>query len=170
MINYFKAAERLLAQRGNLEQALENLGRRRELASTQAKAERDNIKPRPYASSGGINAHTSARLELAEINREIVATRSTIAEIDRVLAQLDDADAELLRAWYIEHKSIANLLSVKSIVTITLTAVFAYLAVTNKIAQDFMTVYAVVIAFYFGTQTQREQSTTDGTQTTEEGK
>lgn len=26
MINYFKAAERLLAQRGNLEQALENLG------------------------------------------------------------------------------------------------------------------------------------------------
>lgn len=45
-----------------------------------------------------------------------------------------------------------------------------YLAVTNKIAQDFMTVYAVVIAFYFGTQTQREQSATDGTQTTEEGK
>ena len=33
-----------------------------------------------------------------------------------------------------------------------------------------MTVYAVVIAFYFGTQTQREQSATDGTQTTEEGK
>ena len=76
MINYFKAAERLLAQRGNLEQALENLGRRRELASTQAKAERDNIKPRPYASSGGINAHTSARLDLAEINREIVAASS----------------------------------------------------------------------------------------------
>lgn len=67
-------------------------------------------------------------------------------------------------------KRIANLLSVKSIVTITLTAVFAYLAVTNKIAQDFMTVHAVVIAFYFGTQTQREQSATDGTQTTEEGK
>ena len=67
-------------------------------------------------------------------------------------------------------KRIANLLSVKSIVTITLTAVFAYLAVTNKIAQDFRPVYAVVIAVYFGTQTQREQSATDGTQTTEEGK
>ena len=82
-----------------------------------SQAERDNIKPRPYASSGGINAHTSARLELAEINREIVATRSTIAEIDRVLAQLDDADAELLRAWYIEHKSkeqIADELSYSS--------------------------------------------------------
>ena len=54
-------------------------------------------------------------------------------------------------------KRIANLLSVKSIVTITLTAVFAYLAVTNKIAQDFMTVYAVVIAFYFGTHPARTE-------------
>ena len=35
-----------------------------------------------------------------------------------------------------------------------LTGVFAYLAVTGQIAQDFMTVYAVVIAFYFGTQSQ----------------
>lgn len=62
-------------------------------------------------------------------------------------------------------KRIANLLSVKSIVTITLTAVFAYLAVTNKIAQDFMTVYAVVIAFYFGTQSQKVQDVlTDGTE------
>ena len=41
---------------------------------------------------------TADPLELAEINREIVATRSTIAEIDRVLAQLDDADAEIGRA------------------------------------------------------------------------
>lgn len=61
MINYFKAAERLLAQRGNLEQALENLGRRRELASTQAKAERDNIKPRPYA-----DGHTASDVLTAE--------------------------------------------------------------------------------------------------------
>ena len=58
-------------------------------------------------------------------------------------------------------KRIANLLSVKSIVTITLTAVFADLAVTNKIAQDFMTVYAVVIAFYFGTQSQKTQELLD---------
>ena len=44
-------------------------------------------------------------------------------------------------------------MSVKSVVTLVLTGVFAYLAVTGQIAQDFMTVYAVVIAFYFGTQT-----------------
>ena len=51
MINYFKAAERLLAQRGNLEQALENLGRRRELASTQAKAREiiSSLGPMPRA-------------------------------------------------------------------------------------------------------------------------
>ena len=45
-----------------------------------------------------------------------------------------------------------NLLSVKSIVIIACTAVFAYQAITGSISQDFMTIYAVIIAFYFGTQ------------------
>ena len=58
-------------------------------------------------------------------------------------------------------KRLANLISVKSLVTITLTAVFAYLAIVGKIAQDFMTVYAVVIAFYFGTQSQKVQDAVD---------
>ena len=49
-------------------------------------------------------------------------------------------------------KRISNLLSVKSIVTIACTAVFAYQSVTGSISQDFMTIYAVIIAFYFGTQ------------------
>ena len=60
------------------------------------------------------------------------------------------------------QKRLANLLTVKSIVTIVLTAVFAYLAVTGQIAQDFMTVYAVVIAFYFGTQSQKIQDVIGG--------
>ena len=58
-------------------------------------------------------------------------------------------------------KRVANLLSVKSLVTLILTAVFAYMAVTNQISQDFMTVYAVVIAFYFGTQSQKQQDALD---------
>ena len=58
-------------------------------------------------------------------------------------------------------KRLANLLSVKSLVTLVLTAVFAYLAVEVKIARDFMTVYAVVIAFYFGTQSQKQQDAMD---------
>lgn len=60
-------------------------------------------------------------------------------------------------------KRLGNLLSVKSLVTLTLTVVFAYMAVTQTISQDFMTVYAVVIAFYFGTQSQKIQEAMEGT-------
>ena len=59
-------------------------------------------------------------------------------------------------------KRAANLLYVKSIVTLVLTAVFAYMAVTEKISQDFMTIYAVIIAFYFGTQSQKMQDVVGG--------
>ena len=59
-------------------------------------------------------------------------------------------------------KRIANLMSVKSIVTLVLTGVFAYMAVTGNISQDFMTIYAVIIAFYFGTQSQKTQDVIDG--------
>ena len=59
-------------------------------------------------------------------------------------------------------KRIGNLLSVKSIVTLVLTGVFAYLALTNNIGQDFMTIYAVIIAFYFGTQSQKVQDAVEG--------
>lgn len=57
---------------------------------------------------------------------------------------------------------IANLMSVKSIVTLVLTAVFAYMAIAETISQDFMTIYAVIIAFYFGTQSQKSQELLDG--------
>ena len=56
---------------------------------------------------------------------------------------------------------LATLLSVKSLVTLVLTGVFAYMACTNQISQDFMTIYAVIIAFYFGTQSQKVQDVID---------
>lgn len=59
-------------------------------------------------------------------------------------------------------KRAANLLSVKSIVTLALTAVFARQALTGAISQDFMTIYAVIIAFYFGTQSQKVQDAVEG--------
>ena len=59
-------------------------------------------------------------------------------------------------------KRLGNLLSVKSLVTLTLTAVFAVMALKGAISQDFMTVYAVVIAFYFGTQSQKVQDALEG--------
>ena len=52
-------------------------------------------------------------------------------------------------------KRVANLLTVKSIVTVILTLVFAYLAIVGKVSQEYMTVYTVVIAFYFGTQANK---------------
>lgn len=61
-------------------------------------------------------------------------------------------------------KRLANLVSVKSIVTIVLTGVFAYMATVGKISQDFMTIYAVIIAFYFGTQSQKIQDAVDNTE------
>lgn len=62
-------------------------------------------------------------------------------------------------------KRLSNLLSVKSIVTLILTTVFAYQSVTGTISQDFMTIYAVIIAFYFGSQSQKLQNALDSTNT-----
>ena len=55
------------------------------------------------------------------------------------------------------HKRISRLLTVKSLVTLILTAVFAVLAFRGEIQQDFMTIYAVIISFYFGTQSQEDR-------------
>ena len=52
-------------------------------------------------------------------------------------------------------KRLANLISVKSIVPNVLTGVFAYMAIAGKISQDFIIIYTTIIAFYFGTQTQK---------------
>lgn len=59
-------------------------------------------------------------------------------------------------------KRLTALLSVKSVVTLVLTGVFAYLAVTGNVSQDFMTVYAVVIAFYFGSQAEKAKQEVTG--------
>ncbi len=59
------------------------------------------------------------------------------------------------------RKRLAMLVSVKSLVTLTLTGIFAWMAVAGTISQDFMTIYAVIIAFYFGTQSQKIQDAVD---------
>lgn len=54
---------------------------------------------------------------------------------------------------------IIKLLDVKTIVTFTLTAAFTYLSVRGKIEpQVFMTIYTMVIGFYFGTQHEKKTS------------
>ena len=53
-------------------------------------------------------------------------------------------------------KNIASFIKVKTIITLVIIAVFAYMALTGAITADNgMIVVSTVIAFYFGTQTER---------------
>ncbi len=54
-------------------------------------------------------------------------------------------------------KNLANLVKVKTIVTLVVIAVFSYLALTGAITADnVMYVVTTVIAFYFGTQHEKK--------------
>lgn len=51
---------------------------------------------------------------------------------------------------------LSKLIDVKSLVTLLLTAVFCVLAVRGTVsAEQFLTIFTTVIAFYFGTQYQK---------------
>ena len=53
-------------------------------------------------------------------------------------------------------KRLANLCSVKSIVTILTTIVFCYLSITGVLSSEqFIAIFTTIVAFYFGTQTQK---------------
>ena len=53
---------------------------------------------------------------------------------------------------------LTSLLTVKSIVTLLLTVIFCYLAVAGTIdGEAFLTIFTTVIAFYFGTQSEKKE-------------
>lgn len=55
--------------------------------------------------------------------------------------------------------ALTKLIKVKTIVTIILTIVFAVLSIIGKIEpQQFLTIFAVIISFYFGTVAERQTS------------
>lgn len=55
-------------------------------------------------------------------------------------------------------EKLAKLINVKSIITLALTVVFSVLAVKGTInAEQFLGIFTVVIAFYFGTQTDKKK-------------
>lgn len=55
-------------------------------------------------------------------------------------------------------KKIAKLIDVKSIVTFVLTGVFAYLSIIGVVSgEQFLTVFTMVISFFFGTKKGREE-------------
>lgn len=54
---------------------------------------------------------------------------------------------------------IAKLINVKSIVTLILTIIFSYLSIKGKISgTEFLTIFTVIISFYFGTQTMKDNN------------
>lgn len=57
-------------------------------------------------------------------------------------------------------EKLAKLINVKTIITILLTIVFCVLCLTGVIgAELFMTVFTVVIGFYFGNQASKDTNT-----------
>lgn len=57
---------------------------------------------------------------------------------------------------------LQKLLTVKSIVTIMLTAVFAVLSIIGRISgEQFLVIFTTVIAFYFGTQHEKKGTDND---------
>lgn len=55
-------------------------------------------------------------------------------------------------------EKLKKLIDVKSIVTLVLTCVFSYLAIDGKIeTQQVMIIYTTIIAFYFGTQSNKNK-------------
>lgn len=52
--------------------------------------------------------------------------------------------------------NIAALLKVKTIVTLSLTWVFCRLAHSGVIPTEFLTIYTMIVGFYFGTQSKKE--------------
>ena len=56
-------------------------------------------------------------------------------------------------------KNIANLIKVKTIVTLVVVAIFAVLALNGSISSDnVMIIVSMVVSFYFGTQAERKTS------------
>lgn len=57
-------------------------------------------------------------------------------------------------------ETIKKLLTIKSLVTLATTAVFAYLSVKGTISSDqFLVIFTSIIAFYFGTQHEKLHTT-----------
>lgn len=57
---------------------------------------------------------------------------------------------------------LMNLVDVKSIMTLVLTAGFVALTMGDRISgEQYLTIYTVIIGFYFGTQSMK-RTTTDG--------
>jgi len=58
---------------------------------------------------------------------------------------------------YTLRDSVVNLLKIKSLVTLLLTAAFVYLSITGVVSgEQFIIIFTTVVVFYFGIQSTKE--------------
>lgn len=64
---------------------------------------------------------------------------------------------------FIMKEKLAKLVNVKSIITLIICGVFAYLSVIGQIMPDqFLTIFTVIISFYFGSQYGKKEGNNNG--------
>lgn len=54
-------------------------------------------------------------------------------------------------------EKLAKLVNVKSIVTLLLTLLFCVMSYVGRVSQEFLTIYVMIISFYFGTQSNKKE-------------
>ena len=64
---------------------------------------------------------------------------------------------------FIMKEKLAKLVNVKSIITLIICCVFAYLSIIGQILPDqFLTIFTVIISFYFGSQYGKKEGNNNG--------
>lgn len=53
---------------------------------------------------------------------------------------------------------LKKLIDVKSIVTLTLTLTFSFLCIKNNMLKEMLSIYTMIMGFYFGTQSQKNEN------------
>ena len=107
--------------------------------------------------NGKQQAITDTKLD--ELTREVREHNSFAQRVPVIEEQIKVINHRIQDLEHMENikKRLGNLLAVKSLVTITLTVVFAVLALRESISgSEFLTIFTVVIGFYFGTQRVNE--------------
>ena len=67
------------------------------------------------------------------------------------------------KEYFIMKEKLAKLVNVKSIVTLIICCVFAYLSIIGQILPDqFLTIFTVIISFYFGSQYGKKEGNSNG--------
>ena len=104
-MNYFKAAEQVLAAAPTMVRARENLERRKaRLAGKDCPRDIGALDyDKPFVDSHAANDALSDLLDYATVCRQLADTEAALQLIDDILDQLEPEKATLLRLWYMDR-------------------------------------------------------------------